>query len=296
VTVLVTGATGLLGAYLVEAARRAEVDAAFVGLTSLPQDPARGWHRCDLTDEREVSELWERVRPSVVVHAAALTNVDLCEREPELADRVNRRTAELLARHARTDGARVVLVSTDSVFDGRRGAYTERDEPAPVNIYARSKLEAEREVASVDDHLVVRTNFFGRSARGSGLAEWLLGRLEAREEIVGFTDVVFSPLPCNDVAELVLELALGDARGLLHLGAADAVSKLEFAQVVAEAYGFGGAAIRPGQLADAGLGAPRPLDTSLDSRLAATLVGGLSTVEEGVRRMVSLPFAAAADR
>jgi dTDP-4-dehydrorhamnose reductase len=293
-TLLVTGATGLLGSHLVDSIGRRGIDAAFAGLTSVP--PGTAWHRCDLTDETAVSELWSRLRPAVVVHAAALTNVDLCEREPELADRVNRRTAELLARRDAAEGARLVLISTDSVFDGARGGYAETDEPAPANVYAATKLAAEREVAAAEDHLVVRTNFFGRSARGHGLAEWLLGRLEAGEEVVGFTDVVFSPLWCHDVAELVLGLALGDARGVLHLGSADAVSKLEFAQTVAETYGFDGAMIRAGRLADVGLEAPRPLNTSLDSSAAASLVGGFPTVEEGVRKMVSLPFAAAADR
>ena len=295
VRILITGASGLLGAYLARAATSRRLDPSLVGLTLVPEDDPR-WLRCDLTDPDSVARLWERVAPQLVVHAAALTNVDLCERDPALADAVNRQTTELLARHAVTSGARLVYVSTDSVFDGRRGGYAETDEPAPLNVYARTKLEAEREAAAADDHLIVRTNFFGRSARGHGLAEWILRQLQDGNEIVGFSDVVFSPLYCGDFAELLLELTLGDTRGIVHLGAADAISKLEFAQLVARAAGVEDPKIRPGRLTEVGLAAPRPLDTSLDSSAAARQFDGLPTVEEGVRRMTAESPAVSADR
>lgn len=284
--ILITGASGLLGEYLARAAISRRLDASLVGLSFVPDGDPR-WERCDLTEPDSVARLWERVAPQLVVHAAALTNVDLCERDPALADAVNRRTTELLARHAATSGARLVYVSTDSVFDGRRGGYAESDEPAPLNVYARTKLEAEREAAAADDHLVVRTNFFGRSARGHGLAEWILRQLREGNEIVGFSDVAFSPLYCGDFAELLLELTLGETRGIMHVGAADAISKLEFAQVVARTAGYESPRIRTGRLTDVGLAAPRPLDTSLDSSAAARQLGGLPTVEEGVRRMTA---------
>lgn len=283
--ILITGASGLLGAYLAQAATSRRLDASFVGLTLVPEDDPR-WLRCDLTDPDSVTRLWERVAPQLVVHGAALTNVDLCERDPALADAVNRRATELLARHAVTSGTRLVYVSTDSVFDGRRGGYAETDEPAPLNVYARTKLEAEREAAAADDHLVVRTNFFGRSARGHGLAEWILRQLREGNEIVGFSDVIFSPLYCGDFAELVLDLALGDERGILHLGGSGSASKLEFAELVAATYGFDPSLVRPGRLDDLDLTAPRPLNTSLAVDRAERVLGrSLPPIESGIAAM-----------
>jgi dTDP-4-dehydrorhamnose reductase len=283
---LVTGASGLLGRYLVRAVETRGLDAIFAGGTT-GEDDAH-WTRVDLTDDRAVGELWERVHPALIIHAAALTNVDLCERDPALADSVNRRSVEFLAHRAKADGARLVHISTDSVFDGHDGGYTEEDEPAPVNAYARTKVAAEQEAAAVDDHLVVRTNFFGRSRRGHGLAEWLLGELGAERRIVGFSDVVFSPLYCGDFAELVLELATSGERGVIHLAGSDSVSKLEFATLVAEAYGHDASLVQPGRLEDVNLAAPRPLNTSLVVERAETALGrSLPSVESGIAAMRS---------
>lgn len=286
--ILVTGASGLLGSYLVRALEPMRDAVTFAGLTRVPAGDDR-WVTCDLTDARQVEGLIAARRPRLVVHAAALTNVDLCETDPGLAEAVNRDAAACVARLTSEAGGRFVFISTDSVFDGLRGNYAETDEPAPVNGYARSKLEGEREVAAAAaNHLVLRTNFFGRSDRGSGLADWLLRELGAGRPVVGFGDVIFSPLHAATLAELTLELARSDLRGTLHLGASDAVSKLEFARLVAQAYGLDTGLVRAGRLADAALDAPRPLDTSLDTRAAAARLGRpLPAVAMGVARMRS---------
>jgi dTDP-4-dehydrorhamnose reductase len=282
---LVTGASGLLGSYLVRAIEDAGLDAWFAGRSMVPDAPR--WLSCDLTEADAVAELWERCAPRVIIHAAALTNVDLCERDPQLADAVNRKSTALLAEHVARADARLVLISTDSVFDGRRGGYSEEDTPEPVNVYAQTKLAAEQAAAGAADHLVVRTNFFGRSNRGHGLAEWILRELQSQQEITGFTDVVFSPLYCGTVAEYVLSLAFGDTRGVLHVGAQDAVSKLAFAELVAQAFGYDRGGIRPGRLADVGLAAPRPLDTSLRVEAATRRLGPLPMVADEIQRLVA---------
>jgi dTDP-4-dehydrorhamnose reductase len=278
---LLTGATGLFGPYLARALAAAGHETVAVGRSALPR--STDWVECDLTDPAATKELFARVDPELVVHAAALTNVDLCERDPELADAVNRGTTATLAKLAGAAGSRLVLVSTDSVFDGTRGGYVEEDPTNPLNSYARSKLAAEHELAELESSLVVRTNFFGLSGRGHGLAEWLLRELRAGNEIVGFADVVFTPLYCGTVAELVVELASSGENGMLHLGAGDAVSKLEFALLVADVFGFDRTLVKSGSLDDVGLTAPRPHDTSLISTRAEHLLGrGMPLVAEGV--------------
>lgn len=282
---LVTGSTGLLGPYLRDSVVQNGLASTFVGFSAVPPD--RADHvSCDLTVRADVEALWDDVQPELVLHAAALTNVDLCESDPGLADAVNRGAAATLAELAARDGARLVLVSTDAVFDGRKGNYAEDDDTAPVNAYAQSKLAAEREIQRAPDHLVVRTNFFGRSDRGHGLAEWLLRALKEGRPIVGFTDVTFSPLDCGTLAGLLVELALGDTRGVLHLGSRDATTKLEFARSVARAYGFEPGLVSSGLLADVSLRAPRPHDTSLATeRAVAALKRQLPSVEEGIATM-----------
>ena len=185
---------------------------------------------------------------------------------------------------------RLVFISTDSVFDGTRGHYRESDMPGPLNAYARSKLAAERVVETIRNGLAIRTNFFGRNPRGAGLAEWLLRELGSGREITGFADVVFSPLHCVEAADLVVALATTEATGVLHLGASDAVSKLDFALLVADRFGLDRSLVRSGNLADGDLAAARPLDTSLVSeRASALLRRALPTVADGVAGLGTAP-------
>src|SRR6185503_4672232 len=135
-------------------------------------------------------ELVNRLQPEWVINCAGFANVDECERDPERAHLLNAELPRNLAAACAEAGVGLVHISTDSVFDGARGSYTEDDEPAPVNVYAQTKLEAERAVKEqFPDALILRTNFIGLSpSRSVGLADWISSRLESGERIQGFTD------------------------------------------------------------------------------------------------------------
>jgi dTDP-4-dehydrorhamnose reductase len=139
------------------------------------------------------------MRPAWIVHCAAATNVDWCESHPVECMRVNAEAAGALARAARSIGARLVYISTDSVFDGVSGGYRETDPVSPVNHYARSKASGESAVLDeIPDALVLRTNIYGWNLQSKhSLAEWALARLEGGEVVPGFRDVSFSPLLVN---------------------------------------------------------------------------------------------------
>lgn len=279
--ILLTGSTGLLGRYL-EPALRARTGGTVVPVSHTTPS-ALGGIRCDLTDESATARLLEQVAPDIIVHAAALTDVDRCEADPDAADKVNRLSTELLARSE----ARLVFLSTDSVFDGARGSYSEVDAPRPLNEYARSKLRAENHVLASTRGICIRTNFFGRSSRGHGLAEWLLRELDAGRQVIGFEDVVISPLYCADASEAIADIALGDEVGVLHLGGS-AVNKYEFGVMVANHFGLDSSLVHRGSIADVRLRAPRPLNTSLESgRAEGILRRSLRGVEEGVAAMAA---------
>jgi dTDP-4-dehydrorhamnose reductase len=284
-SVLVTGATGLLGSHLVRALEGQD-DVVFAGHTNVPRGDRR-WVTCDLTDAAALAELVRNHAPGLIVNCAALTNVDACETEPDLADALNAGAPTWLAALGVAAGFRLVQISTDSVFDGTDAPYAEDDVTAPLNEYARSKLAGEQGVAAAGgDHLILRTTFFGRSPIDTGLADWLIRELGAGREVTGFEDVRFSPLDASTLAGLILELARSDTHGTLHLGASDSVSKFEFALLVADAFGLDRSLIRPGRLADAALAAPRPFDTALDTGRAATALGRpLPSVAECIGRM-----------
>jgi dTDP-4-dehydrorhamnose reductase len=272
--VLITGASGLLGANLAHlAAAEHEVVAVsgrrplqLAGLISIS---------ADLSPAGQARHLLQQHRPDWVVHCAAATDLDRCEREPEWAQLLNVGMARQVAEACQELGARMAHISTDSVFDGVAGDYTERDQPRPLNVYARTKLEGEQAVqAACPGALVVRTNFFGWTiAPRQSLAEWFLGRFERGESTPGFADVYFSPLVVDHLALFLLELLGRGAQGLLHLPGATCLSKYEFGVRLAKAFRHDPALVHAASGQDAGLRAVRPLRTCLKGDRAAGLLG-----------------------
>jgi dTDP-4-dehydrorhamnose reductase len=268
---LVTGASGLLGAHLVLAAQRRCEVIAVCHQHSITRDGVRT-EVADLTRPAEAHALLNRVRPEWVIHCAAEADVDRCERDPDRATLMNVEMAAHVAEASRRIGARLVHISTDAVFDGKSDGYREDDPPNPVNVYGRTKLEGERAVTSAHpEALVLRTNFFGWHPQGPrGLAEWFLERLEADLPAPGFADVFVSPLSAGDLAELILKLLPRPALGIYHGAGSACLSKFEFGRELASRFGFDRERVQPTSVDEAGLLAPRPRRLCLDSsRLTA---------------------------
>lgn len=288
---LVTGASGLLGLNLALTVlgRPGKV----VGVVRSNPIHLEGMDTvvADLTDGEVARRLVTSIRPSWVIHCAAATNVDWCERNPAEAHRTNAEAAGWLAAAAQRADAAFLYVSTDSVFAGDTGDYREEDPPAPVNVYARSKLAGERAVAGeCDRHLIVRTNLFGWGLPTSrSLAEWILTTLEGGGEVPGFRDVVFNPLLVNDIAEILLLLTENGTTGTLHLGSANYVSKYEFARQLAEVFGFPPERVRSTSADDVDFDAPRPRNTTLRTERAVAALGRpMPSVREGLERYRAL--------
>lgn len=285
--ILLTGASGLLGANLVlEASRRHEVVAVCY--------QHRIWRegvdviQADLSHPGVAAEVIASRRPQWVVHCAAATDVDACEASPGMACRLNRDMAREVAEAARSVRARLVHISTDAVFDGKRGGYRESDAARPINAYGKSKLEGERAVAAAHpEALIVRTNFFGWNAQAKrSLAEWFLDRLERGEACPGFVDVWVSPILVSDVGELLLKMMTAGLRGVYHVAGGQCLSKYDFGRMVARVFGLDPDLVRPARVAEAGLGAPRPARLCLDgSKVERELAIRLPGVVEGIERM-----------
>lgn len=251
---------------------------------NLPGAQARA---CDLTDFPATMACLDQVRPSVIVHCAAVTDVDQCEVDLAAADRLNVGATELLSDWARSRGAFLVYISTDAVFDGRRGHYSEQDAPAPVNHYAQTKLRAEKAVRRrlPQSSLVVRTTLHGWSHSGRlSFSEWILRGLLLGEQRTLFSDVRFSPLLANDLARLVLELVARRASGTYHLGARDSCSKYEFGLCLARVFGLPSDSLVPISADEFPFKTRRPKDISLVVDKVSALLGRPTpSVEEGLR-------------
>ncbi len=283
---VVTGASGLLGASVLRVLR-ARLDAA------------EGWSRTvaalpDGTSLRQVElpsegeRALREARPDLVIHCAALTDVDGCERDPGGARALNTEAPALLAAAARELGARFVHVSTDAVYDGELpGAHREGEPTAPVNVYAQTKLDGERAVlAAYPGALVARTTMHGWSARGRlSFSESILRGLLRGDRLTLFSDVTFSPLVVSELAGTLVALAVRDATGVLNVGAADAVSKEAFGRLVAREFGLPEDTIEGVTLASRGLSAARPRNTAMDVTRLEGVLRAPSTVAAGIHRM-----------
>jgi dTDP-4-dehydrorhamnose reductase len=284
---LVTGASGLLGANLLLIASRLGHETAGITYRHVLRIPGVAVFSADLTDEAATRGLISELNPTIIIHCAAATNVDWCEENPQEAEKINVDASRWLAEMAAQLKAQFVYVSTDSVFDGERGNYREEDEPAPVNWYAQSKLLGERAVlGSNPTALVARVNIYGWNVQNKlSLAEWALERLRAGEVVPGFTDVFFSPILVNDLSEQLLAMLQAKLTGTYHVTGSERVSKYEFARRIAAAFGFDPAQVWPTQLSQAGLRARRPLDISLNTqKISAALGHAMPNVEAGLRR------------
>jgi dTDP-4-dehydrorhamnose reductase len=279
---LITGDTGLLGSALSAEARQRH---GVFGISRTVQTPSAEWeHRpVDLTDADATVRCLYQIRPNLIVHCAAVTDVEQCERQPEYAHDVNVEATKVLVDWAGRNGAKFVFISTDSVFDGEKGGYCESDLPRPVNQYSRTKLDAEQVVVSLcTDFLIVRTNFYGWNQTGKpNLGKWMCRKLLRGEALAAFVDVRFSPLFVNDLAKLVLELISQEASGILHVAARDSCSKYEFALLLAESFGLDARVVTPVLLEDFAFQARRPRDTSLVVGKCERLLGReMPTVRE----------------
>lgn len=286
-----TGAGGLLGANFVVAAQQRQESLVAVYHQHVFHIPGVDSVQADLTNSVLANELVQLFRPKWIVHCAALTNVDCCEERPEEAWQVNVEMSRNLATAAQQLGAGIVYMSTDSVFDGKAGNYSESDIPMPLNVYAKSKLAGEQAVQSEVKHsLLIRTNIYGWNAREKlSLAEWILDQLETGRFIAGFYDVVFTPILVNDVSEIILDMMEGQLSGLYHVAASGACSKYEFAVQLADVFGQDEKLVRPASIADSALPAPRPRNTSLRTDKVSKALGRpMPDVKSGLRRLKAL--------
>lgn len=283
---LVTGASGLLG--LNFALQYCQTDQV-VGVTN--RHPLTGAPfqtvQTDLLQPGEVERLLDLHRPEVVLHAAALALPDQCERQPELCDRLNAWLPGRIAVACRDRGIALVHISTDSVFDGQVGNYSEADPPNPLNAYARGKLAAERRVSAVNpDALIARVVFYGWSLTGQrSLGEFFYYNLQTGRPVRGFTDALFSPLLVTDLARILHRMVHKRLSGLYHVFSSQPVSKYDFGVSLARRFGLDSDLITPALLDEGGLGAARARNLSMDvSRLEQALGEKLPDQSAGLQR------------
>lgn len=285
--VLLTGSSGLLGSnYNFEFRNKYEIFGVY---KNYPNPEIKNQFRADLIKKEEVAKIANALTPDLIIHCAALTNLDLCEDNYSLAYETNvGATLNLLmAFNAKT---RFIYISTDSVFDGTRGNYRETDLPSPLNNYAKTKLEGESEVEhNSKNYAIIRTNIFGwNRIKGESLAEWVYASLKIGKTIPMFTDVIFSPILVNTLSFLIDKIADTKFIGRLNIGSEGQISKYDFGLLLARKFGFQESLITPFSVDNLYFKARRPKNTTLNLEKARNLLSEMPNLEEEITKFFNI--------
>jgi len=263
--ILITGASGLYGSKLAQlAAKDCEVYSGYN-----KDQPIYGTAvQFDVSNKNQVEHAFRRVNPDVVVHAATLTDVDECETNKELAWKTNVEGTRNTAEAAKECHAFLVYVSTDYVFSGEKGNYTETDTPDPINYYGLTKLKAEELVEDLmDEYCITRTSVIYGATPAAGkinFALWLLNKLRKKETVKIVVDQWNSPTLNTNLAEMTLEIIQRRMTGVYHLSGATHLSRYNFAKLIASVFNLDPALIIPSASSEFAWAAKRPKDSSLN--------------------------------
>ena len=282
---LVTGASGLLGNKIVVVAEN-DYDV-------IPTDITEPLHpnavRIDITNQSAVTNLFGKLRPDIVIHTASETNVDKCEIQKEHAWRVNVEGTRNIAVSCGEFNVKLVCISTDYVFDGEKGWYSEEDCPNPISHYGLTKLEGEKQVIRhCKNFAILRTSvLYGRHPYKQDFATWVINKLKQSQEITVVEDHINTPTLANNLAEMIIEIAKKNLSGLYHASGSERISRFEFAKRIAETFNLNPDLIRPIKMEELKAWiAKRPRDSSLDTgKVRKKLTAKPLNIAEGLRKL-----------
>ena len=242
----------------------------------------------DLTLPDSGTRLVEETQPDLIVNCAAVASLDASEKNPDLALRLNAELTAELAAAAKQLGIPYVHLSTDAVFDGKKGNYNEEDEIHPINMYARTKARGEELVLEANpEAIIARINFYGWSLSGRrSLCEFHYNNLAAGNSYNGVPDLLYSPMMIGDLVDTILEMVEKQLHGIYHVSVAEHLSKYDFGVLLAEKFGFDPGLIKSVSWRDLGLTALRSENLTLDvSKLQNALGHALPTIDDGLTRL-----------
>lgn len=287
---MITGSNGLLGQKLVEQFSR--IDKYNLILTSIEEksvfDEKRLMYaQVDTTNRQRLRSIIDEFEPDVIVHTAAFTDVDRCETERELAWRTNVGSVENLVYAAKLVGARLIHISSDYVFDGKKGPYSELDRPNPISYYGKTKLASENVLRMSEiPFTIIRTMVLYGVAQNVKLnfALWVVKELSEGHTIRVVDDQWGNPTLADDLAFAILKVIEMGRTGCYHIAGPDLVNRYEFAVAIAKEFNFNTKRIQPIQTSQLKQPAPRPLRSGFITLKAETDLNlKMSGIQQGIR-------------
>jgi dTDP-4-dehydrorhamnose reductase len=283
-TIIVTGGSGLLALnWAIQMRDKYDVilclherDVSLTGVESI---------KLDLDSINQIELIIKSRKPFVVIHTAGLTSIEVCEKNPSLAEHVNVILAQNVAIATARQGIKMVHISTDHLFAGDHSFMNEEDPIQTCNVYAKTKAAAEKAVLVNPESLIIRTNFYcwGPSYRKS-FSDIIISALTAGKPIVLFENVLYTPILAEILIEKVHDLLAIDAKGIFNIVSNNKISKYQFGNILARQFKLDESLIKKGLLEDNLNLVKRPLDMSLSNNKLTKLLGKpVILIEEQMR-------------
>lgn len=284
----VTGASGMLGTELVSrlsTERKVFATSRNKGIESKNIK----WSCFDLSNIGLLNKWLNEIKPDLIIHCAAIINLDFCEENVELTTQLHVETTRVISNYLSLNNGRLIYISTDSVFDGKKiGPYSESDLVNPLNIYAKTKLMGEGFVQSMDNGLILRVNIVGWATKKNSISfsEWVLKGLVDNTPLNLFHDVNFSPLNVYSLSLIVEKIIDSPIFGLYHCTSSDSISKYDFGKKMAEIFQLSDSNINKISVHDVKFKAIRPKNMALDiGKISLALEYDFPSVSDAIKLM-----------
>jgi len=284
--ILITGAFGQLGTSLCEVLPNELILAT--GRIMTMTEKYRSME-LDITNKKHVEKLIRNYKPDIIIHLAAMTDVDGCEKDPEMAFDINVGATENLLKNFK---GKFIYVSTDYVFDGEEGPYHEDDKVNPVSVYGKTKLYGENLVQESDiDWIILRSNiiFSYNDRTKASFVNWVVDSLKKKQMITVVNDQWNNPTWTNDLANVMSMMIEKNISGLYHYGGGDFLNRYEFAKMIASSFSLDRQLIKPITTPELNWLAQRPLKSGLyTNKIELDLGIEPLSIQKALDRMVSL--------
>ena len=264
--VLVTGCHGLLGQKVVALAPNGFEVFGIDLQDSSEILPKENYFQCDFTKRENILPLVEKIRPEIIVNAAAYTNVDGAETERQMCWEINVTAVENLVYCAQKFDSKIVHISTDYIFDGKNGPYNEDATPNPIGYYGRSKLAAENALLASDVNFAIARTMvlYGNEMNGrDNFVTWLIKKLRSKSKVTIVNDQIGNTTIADDLADGIWKICNQEFIGIVNVAGKDIIDRFTFALQIAEVFGLDESLIVPITTVELNQPAPRPLNSGL---------------------------------
>jgi len=284
---LITGSSGLIGSQLIfdlEQSRNI-IYSCYNNLKPQHGIPIK----LDLLNFKEISTTIQKFRPDIIIHLAALTDVEKCELEPKLAHSINTQATEIIAKEANHLDCFLVYLSTDYVFDGNKGMYDEYDIPNPINEYGKTKLFGEKSVENnASNWSIIRTSTpFGLHSQKKTFPVWVVDNILKNKKLDIVKDQLTSPTYIPNLSKMILEITSQNLEGYYHLSGSTRISRFDFAKKIVDKLDLNSSMLNPVTLDSMLWKSKRPVDSSLNiSKANSSLNSKSLSIEDSLDEFI----------